>query len=225
MAEQARSRFRRSFTPGCARPPSKEAAASRSTLDEGLRSPSPTAWSSPRCARASAAGSSTRSAAARRSRARSPSSSTASASPSTRATASPRRARSCTRELPRRHAHRQRRPAHPRRAHRASTDGHGRRRRTGEIIVYGHNVMLGLSQPRPKKTQDGLHRGRRLPHRRHGLPRRRRLSLHHRPHQGAVQARERQVRRARAARRAAQALAVHRQLPWSTATTSPSTSR
>jgi long-chain acyl-CoA synthetase len=65
----------------------------------------------------------------------------------------------------------------------------------------------GLSRPARGERQ-GLHGGRRLPHRRHGLPRRGGLPLHHRPHQGAVQARERQVRGARAARGAAQALAA-----------------
>ncbi len=75
----------------------------------------------------------------------------------------------------------------------------GKTRFEGEIVVYGPNVMQGYLQP-PGGERSGLHEGRRLPHRRHGLRRPAGLSLHHGPNQGAVQARERQVRRPDAAR-------------------------
>ena len=100
-------------------------------------------------------------------------------------------------ELARRAHDRQRRPADPRRDDRDRHDrprpNDGKRGRDRRLRPQRHE---GLPQPR-RGERRGLHRGRRLPHRRPGLPRRRRLPLHHRPHQGAVQARERQVRRAR----------------------------
>ena len=94
----------------------------------------------------------------------------------------------------------------------------------GEIVVYGPNVMQGYHNREEENdavfTADGGFRTGDM-----GYLDDDGFLYITGPHQGAVQARERQVRRARAARGAAQALAVHRSTRWSTATTSPSTSR
>ena len=158
---------------------------------------------------ASAGDSSTRSAAAPRSARRWRSSSTRSASRSTRATASPRPARSSPRTIPaiaRSAASASPIPGVSIQIDRSVTDDPV----NGEIIVHGPNVMQGYHN-RPDENAAVLMEDDGFRTRRPGPPRRRRLPLHHRPHQGAVQAGERQVRRAVAARGEAEALALHRQ--------------
>ena len=123
-----------------------------------------------------------------------------SASPSTRATASPRRAPSPRRTAPARARSAASAGPSPAYASRSTGPAEPPRRRQGTRFERRDRRLRaqrdeGLPQP-PRRERRGAHERRRLPHRRHGVHRLRGFPLHHRPHQGAVQARERQVRRA-----------------------------
>jgi len=88
--------------------------------------------------------------------------------------------------------------------------GDRQRQRKARSSSTATNVMVGYHN-RPEENAAVFHRRRRPAHRRSRLPRRGRLPLHQRAHQGAVQAGERQVRHALGARGEPEDLAVHRQ--------------
>ena len=78
----------------------------------------------------------------------------------------------------------------------------------GEVVIYGHGIMTGYHNL-DDATRQAIGARRRPSHGRPRAARRRRIPLHHGAHQGALQARERKVRRPRAARGAAHPEHVH----------------
>ena len=70
----------------------------------------------------------------------------------------------------------------------------------GEVVVYGPNVMKGYNN-KPGETSAGHDSRRGVPHGGPGPAGQGRVPLHHGPHQGAVQAREREIRFPRLSRR------------------------
>src|SRR3989442_308075 len=113
------------------------------------------------------------------------------------------------RQLSRASQDRQRRQADSGGAHRHRQGRHRRRPARRDRRLRAERDA-GLPQP-TRRERGGAHAGRRISLGRHGVSRARRLPLHHGKDQGAVQTRDRQVRRALADRGGAEALTLHRQ--------------